>query len=270
MAGTQTESTLDLAFLRSALGAVADAWTITAVAECDSSNTRLMALAESGAADNSVWVADRQTAGRGRRGRIWHSSGDTGLTFSLLRRFPADSEAPAALSLVTGIAVARALDALGATDITLKWPNDVLHHGRKLAGILIELQPGDLRSAVIGIGLNLRLPPDLPSEVAENATALDRTLPGIRRETVLAALLLELSSVHARYMREGFSGLREEWCCRDAYAGKAVELVSEGGHQSGICRGVHSDGALLLEQGTQLIRIIAGEVSLRRQAGAPP
>lgn len=267
MAGALTESTLDPALLRSALGAAADAWTITAVAECDSSNTRLMALAESGAADNSVWVADRQTAGRGRRGRIWHSSGDTGLTFSLLKRFPPDSEAPVALSLVTGIAVAKALETLGAP-IALKWPNDVLHHGRKLAGILIELQPGNVRSAVIGIGLNLGLPPDLPSDVANNAAALDRTLPGIRRETVLAALLLELSRTYARYVREGFAGLREDWCQRDAYAGQSVELSGEGERQSGICRGVDIDGALLLEQGTQRTRIMAGEVSLRPRVEA--
>ena len=105
--------------------------------------------------------------------------------------------------------------------------------------------------------------PDLPSDVADNAAALDRTLPGIRRETVLAALLLELSRTYARYVREGFAGLREDWCQRDAYAGHSVELVGEGERQSGICRGVDIDGALLLEQGTQRTRIIAGEISLR-------
>lgn len=270
MSGADVPSSLDLASVRTALGSETEYYSIVALAECDSTNSRLMAAAEAGANDGSVLVTDRQTAGRGRRGRTWHSSPDDSLTFSLLRRFPRDSEAPAALALVAGLAVARALDTLGLRKVTLKWPNDVLHEGGKLAGILIELQPGDLRSAVIGIGINLRLPPDLPEEVARLAATLDHQLPDIRRETVLGAVLHALSFVLRTYERHGFGALRAEWNVRDAYAGRLVEVRGENFRRSGICRGADSDGALLLEAGSATVRVIAGEVSLRTPGSGVP
>jgi BirA family biotin operon repressor/biotin-[acetyl-CoA-carboxylase] ligase len=273
MAETPARALLDPSVVTHALGDHANVYRISALAECDSTNTRLMAAAEAGASGGSVLVADRQTAGRGRRGRIWHSSPEDSLTFSVLWRFPASSEAPAALSLVTGLAVATALETLGAPAIALKWPNDVLHDGRKLAGILIELQPGDLRSTVIGIGLNLRLPDGLPEEVASTATALDRVCSGaggknLQREIVLAAILGQLADTFAYYSREGFAALRAAWCKRDAYAHRPVVVIGERSRQSGICVGVDNDGALLLQGPDGNTRIIAGELSLRDGTGA--
>lgn len=274
MAETPAHASLDPSAVTRALGDRAGVYRITALAECDSSNTRLMAAAEAGAPSGSVLVADRQTAGRGRRGRTWHSSPEDSLTFSVLWRFPTDSQAPAALSLVTGLAVATALETLGARHIALKWPNDLLHDGRKLAGILIELQPGDLRSTVIGIGLNLRLPDNLPEEVAATATALDRVCPAVRgqnmrREIVLAAILDQLADTFVRYTQEGFAALRAAWCARDAYAGRPADILGEQSRQSGICVGVDNDGALLLQGPDGTTRIIAGELSLRAGTGAP-
>lgn len=273
MADTPARASLDPSAVSHALGDCASMYRITALAECDSTNTQLMAAAEAGAPSGSVLVADRQTAGRGRRGRTWHASPEDSLTFSVLWRFPADSQAPVALSLVTGLAVAAALETLGARHIALKWPNDVLHDGRKLAGILIELQPGDLRSTVIGIGLNLRLPDNLPEAVAATATALDRACSGVprqsgRHEIVLAAILDQLADTFVRYTQTGFTALRAAWCARDAYAGRPVDILGEQSRQSGICAGVDNDGALLLQGPDGTTRIIAGELSLRAGTGA--
>ena len=125
-----------------------------------SSNTVLLQRAALGAASGSVLAVEWQSAGRGRLGRVWHSGLGSALTFSLLWRFEFGLSALSGLSLAVGVAMMRALEKIGVSDIGLKWPNDVLTKSGKLAGILIEAQ-GDMLGpslVVIGIGMNLRLP----------------------------------------------------------------------------------------------------------------
>jgi BirA family biotin operon repressor/biotin-[acetyl-CoA-carboxylase] ligase len=168
-----------------------------------------------------------------------------------------------------GVAVARALEGLGASGIRLKWPNDVLlvdadGAAAKLAGVLVELASDRRGSqAVIGIGLNLGPPPEgLPLPAAGLDSALPR-LPD--RHEVLAALLGELAGVLAAFAAEGFAGLKAEWLRRHAWQDQAVVIAGEGGEAAaGICRGVDDDGALLLETAAGLERVYAGDVSLRR------
>jgi BirA family biotin operon repressor/biotin-[acetyl-CoA-carboxylase] ligase len=224
-----------------------------------------MAAAEAGAPSGTVLVAERQTAGRGRRGRSWFSAPGDSLTFSVLWRFAVTSAAPAALSLAVGLAVARACEELGGTGVGLKWPNDLLHDGRKLAGILIELVPADPRAAVIGIGLNLRLPADLPDELGASAAALDQFLPTVPMpERVLAQLLQSLATTLDVYAEHGFAALRQDWLARDAYRGRPVRILSEfGADRHGLCAGIDADGALLLDTAAGRERLISGEISLR-------
>jgi BirA family biotin operon repressor/biotin-[acetyl-CoA-carboxylase] ligase len=210
-----------------------------------------------------VLLADCQTAGRGRRGRSWYSTPQDSLTFSLLWRFPAQSSAPAALSLAVGVALARGLENLGAAGVRLKWPNDVLHNERKLAGVLVELLPGEIRSAVIGIGLNLRLPPGLPDELARTALGLDKLIPPTPREVVLAALLGALAATLDTYASGGFRALRAQWLSRHAYQDRMVRVASDNDAEHGLCLGVDDEGALLLSTPSGARRIIGGEVSLR-------
>lgn len=227
---------------------------------CDSTNSVLLARAESGAASGSVVATELQTAGRGRRGRSWISAPGDSLTFSLLWRF-APGTAPAGLSLAVGLAVARALTLLGVADVMLKWPNDILLGGRKLGGILIELVPGATHAAVIGIGINLRLPDAMPEEVRSSAAALG---PGIEANRLLAAVLQELRKVLEEFAGGGFAPLREEWQVRHAWQDAPVKLLSDfAAAQEGICRGVDVDGALLLEANGRVERVLSGEVSLR-------
>ena len=157
------------------------------------------------------------------------------LTFSLLWRFAAESPAPEALSLAVGLGLQRALAASGVT-AAVKWPNDILCKGRKLAGVLIEVQPGDIKSAIIGIGINLCLPPDMPAAIASNAIALDEVLPQPpTRERLLAVLLAHLAATLQRYQIEGFAGLRDEWQARHAYHGSEVRISGGGEDVDGIC-----------------------------------
>lgn len=260
-----SHSTLDLSAVIAALGGTACRFDIDALASCDSSNSRLLARAESGAPSGTVLVADQQTAGRGRRGRTWHGSPGDSLTFSLLWRFPPESSAPTALSLTVGLALARAMTGLGAADVRLKWPNDLLCHGRKLGGILIELQPGALRTAIIGIGINLHLPHDLPQEVA--ATAISLAEGGAvtpTRAIVLAACLQHLCAVLDDYAANGFAPLQNEWQAKHAWQGEQVVISGASESMQGICRGVDTEGGLLLETASGLRRIVSGDVSLRR------
>jgi BirA family biotin operon repressor/biotin-[acetyl-CoA-carboxylase] ligase len=257
-----SSSAFDISACAAALGADADAFQLKVLAECDSTNTQLMRLAAAGAPSATVIVADRQSAGRGRRGRVWISSPLHSLTFSLLWRFAAESSAPEALSLAVGLGLQRAFAASGVMT-AVKWPNDILCQGRKLAGVLIEVQPGDIKSAIIGIGINLSLPLDMPPEIAHNAIALDAVLPQLpTRERLLAVLLVQLAATLQRYQIEGFAGLRDEWQARHAFHGSHVR-ISGGEEIDGICSGVTERGELLIKtaEGTQ--RVITGDVSLR-------
>ena len=256
---------LDIADIAAALGDLARRFDVDILAECDSTNARLLALAEAGAAAGSVLVAERQTAGRGRRGRAWLSASGDSLTFSLLWRFRPNLPL-SGLSLAVGVALARALESLGIHGIALKWPNDVLLNGRKLAGVLIEIAPGTRPEAVvIGVGMNLRLPREMPEAIRQSAAALAEA--GIAWETasiLLARLLAALHEVLQSFAAEGFASLREEWLMRHAYAGQMVHLLSDFAPPlQGRCLGVDRDGALLLETSAGLQRIVSGEVSLR-------
>lgn len=225
------------------------------LAECDSTNLQLQALAKNGAPTGSLLLAERQTAGRGRRGRSWYQ-GEQSLAFSLLWRLP-DDRPPSGLSLAVGLAIAEALPVSAA----LKWPNDVLLDGRKVAGILIE-SAGSQRF-VIGIGINLGSTETLPAEISSIAQGI----PADDRTQVLADVLNRLVTVLDEFSAHGFAPLQARWQTRHAYQDLAVNLFfSEGGEPvQGVCRGVDANGELLLETATCIQTIASGEVSLRLQ-----
>lgn len=245
------------------LGSAARRFDIDVLASCDSTNAVLLGRAEAGAPSGTVVIAEEQTAGRGRRGRTWFASPGDSLTFSLLWRF-APGTAPAGLSLAVGVAVARALQKVGAGDTALKWPNDILKEGRKLGGILVELVPGAPHAAVIGIGINLRLPAAMPDDVRAASAALHSNGDAPDATEVVAALLVELLATLEAFSAHGFAAIRPEWMARHAFPTARVSLSTDfGPPREGICRGVDTDGALLLEVDGRIERILSGEVSLR-------
>jgi len=253
----------DLAAIARALGEEARRFDVDRLAVCDSTNAVLLARAEAGAPSGTVVVAETQTAGRGRRNRAWLSAPGDSLTFSLLWRF-APATAPVGLSLAVGVALAEALSKVGAGETALKWPNDLLKDGKKLGGILVELVPGTPHAAVIGIGLNLRLPAGMPAELRATSAALG--IAG-NPNRLLAALLTELRAVLETFAGAGFAPLRAAWMARHAFQDAPVTLLSDfAPPRVGVCRGVDDDGALCFESAGRVERILSGEISLR---GAP-
>jgi BirA family biotin operon repressor/biotin-[acetyl-CoA-carboxylase] ligase len=231
-------------------------FTVEILPEIDSTNTELMRRARAGQPEPILLVAERQTAGRGRLGRDWQSDTDAGrstLTFSLgLPLRPADWSG---LSLAVGLSVVQSLHA----SLQLKWPNDVWLDERKLAGILIETTSvGDLRYAVIGIGVNLL--PRSADGLRTPPAALVEVLPQADAPSTLEAILLPLVRAVLAFEQQGFGELRSAFHARDLLYGREV-VCTDG--STGTARGVDASGALLVHTASGLQKISSAEVSVR-------
>ena len=264
---------IDLVLLKARLAEVAGRFDVDALDACDSTSSELLRRADAGVPAGTVIVADRQLAGRGRRGRQWQSAPESSLTFSVLWRFPGNMARLGGLSLAVGVALVRALEGLGARGVGLKWPNDLLlvtaEGQAKVAGVLVELA-SDRRGcqAVIGIGLNLLQPSgELPQPAAGLAQA---GLPGVDRHLLLATILRELADVLDHFAADGFAALRPQWQQRHVWQGQLVRILGEAEPPLvGTCLGVDEDGALLLDTAAGRQRIYSGDVSLRPAISTP-
>lgn len=258
---------LDAVAVRAQLGAHARHFRLELLDACASTNTLLLERARGGAPSGSVIACELQSAGRGRRGNSWQSGLGGSLTFSLLWRFAQGAAGLSGLSLAAGVAVARALASSGVSEVQLKWPNDLLHAGRKFGGILIDLHGDgpDSTAAVIGIGLNVRLHTTLRDAITQAVTdvaSISGHVP--QRNRLLAATLIELAQMLDQFAGHGFAPLRQEWIARHAHQGKPVTLSSgDGNTVAGRAAGVAEDGALLLETARGVERFVSGELSLR-------
>jgi BirA family transcriptional regulator, biotin operon repressor / biotin---[acetyl-CoA-carboxylase] ligase len=235
-------------------------FTIEILPQLDSTNTELMRRARAGQTEPTLLVAERQTAGRGRLGRDWHSDTQEGLatlTFSLgLPLQPADWSG---LSLAVGLSVAQSLHPA----LQLKWPNDIWLDERKLAGILIETTSvGDVRFCVIGIGINL-LPRD-STGLRTPAAALQELLAQADGPSTLQTVVLPLVRAVQGFEAQGFAGLRAGFHARDLLYGREV-ICTDG--TVGIARGVDAGGALLVHTDHGLQKISSAEVSVRPVPG---
>jgi BirA family biotin operon repressor/biotin-[acetyl-CoA-carboxylase] ligase len=223
---------------------------------CDSTNERARELADAGAPSGSVVTASEQSAGRGRRGRRWSAPPGTALLYSAILR-PLDPS-HALLPLAVPLAVCAAIESLAPVECAVKWPNDVWIDERKVAGVLIEAHPPDW--AVIGVGLNLAVPPDaFPRELRWPATSVGHGATG---EAALAALNAGLGE----WVGEGDARVLAEFRRRDALAGRNVAWEGAGSDGSGHGRGdgVDERGNLLVtDDGGDTHALGAGEVTLR-------
>ncbi len=215
----------------------------------DSTNERAKELALAGAPHGTLVTADEQTAGRGRDGRVWTAPPRTALLMSLVLR-----ELEPVLPLTAAVAICSALPVTCA----IKWPNDVWHDSRKLAGILVEGRPQE-GWAVLGIGLNVSTT-DFPGDLRETATSLRLAGSDAAADTVLARLLDEL----ARWLRAPAADVLSAWRRRDALLGRPVRW--EGGE--GLAAGIDESGALLVDTGAGRVALDAGEVHLHRPANS--
>jgi BirA family biotin operon repressor/biotin-[acetyl-CoA-carboxylase] ligase len=237
--------------------------------ETGSTNDVIEKLARDGAKEGVVVFAETQTKGRGRLGRKWISPAGKGLWFSVLLRPDLRPQAATQMTVATATALAR--DIPNQTTLTpeIKWPNDILIGGKKIAGILTELSAelDHIKYIIIGIGVDVNLSAtDLPPEVRKLATSLKiesgQTVP---RADLAAAILQELDKDYARICAGGFEALADEWeeqCCT---LGRNVTIHVGDRQLSGRAESLDADGALLLRtQHGHLERIIGGDVTLEK------
>lgn len=260
---------LDAESIKAALGAAADHFSIEVVSSIDSTNAALL-RAPADAPHRHCLVAETQLAGRGRRGRVWQSILGGSLTCSIRWRFNQGIAALAGLSLAVGVSLLRTLQQADVPGIQLKWPNDVLWQYRKLAGILIEVQ-GDVTGpsvAIIGIGINIKLPAAFREQIDQAVTDLSEIQGSpIARNKLLAALLLNLNNVMQEFELSGLNKLREEWQAAHAYSNKPVRVLMANGHDlTGTVTGLGVNGELLLQTADdKQIAVNSGEVFLTRK-----
>jgi len=238
---------------------------ITIVDQTESTNRDVMAEADQGAKEGLVIFAHKQSAGRGRLGRRWHTVSDA-LACSLLLRPELPPEQVPQLSLLTAVALHDALSSY-SEDIRIKWPNDILHKGAKLAGILTEMraEPGRVHAVVLGFGINMTSPVDgWPADITQQATDLS-TISGrnISRLDVAAAVLNALDFWYDIYLTKGFAPVHAAWWRAHAASGQPVRVFDGRNYIDGIAAALDDDGALLLQTSSGTQRIIAGDLELQ-------
>lgn len=266
----QAVTLLNHADIVSAVGASQGVFHLEVLPEVDSTNTHLMRASAQGAPHLSVAVAELQTQGKGRRGRVWVSQLGASLTFSLLWRFQCGAAALSGLSLAVGVALVRGLTRMGVPDVQLKWPNDVLIQGKKLAGILIELQ-GDMEgpsAAVIGVGINMQLSAETKSQIDQPVVdVLTVCGQAVNPNALLGVLLVEMHKAIQLFEQQGFAALKAEWTDWHAYQAQAVRMLMPNGNViEGVVQDVAEDGVLLVQTADGLKPFNAGEISLRGAA----
>ncbi len=233
---------------------------IIARASVGSTNDEAWTACAAGAPDGTVVVADMQTAGRGRLGRRWHTEPGRSLAISVLLCQGCEAAGLALLPLAAGLAVAEALEALGA-EPALKWPNDVLLGGRKAAGVLCETRRG---AAVVGAGVNLgQTEADFPAELSGIATSLALAGIAAAREDVAAGFLDALEARWDALRQDGPAALLEAWRARADFWDRIVTVRTGTGELRGLARGLDETGALrlaLADGGETAVR--AGDLDL--------
>lgn len=239
----------------------------------DSTNSYAKKLAEQGEPEGTLVVAERQTAGRGRRGRNWESPSGTNVFMTLLLRPKLHPAQVSGITLLSALALAKAIIEVVSVDVEIKWPNDVVIAKRKICGILTEMSSEEnfIHYAVVGIGINVNQE-DFPEELKEKASSIYLETGEKLNRCALAARTVELFGEYYRqYEREGnlasfveeYNGLlaNRDREVRVHYG--MVEDVSSENTQVGIARGIDEDGALLVEIDGDEKRILSGEVSVR-------
>ena len=270
--GYQLQQPLELLDTAALLGALPDAvssridtldiaWTVV------STNTELLRCSapERG---SRVLLAERQTGGRGRRGRDWASPLAAHIYLSVLRGFAGGLSRLGGLSLVAGVAVAEALREQGVAGVGLKWPNDIVVNGHKLGGLLVE-GGGEFAGparAVIGLGINVRMPPAFAAQITQPWTDLGQLLgTSVSRNAVVARVLAHLLPALETFEQKGLAPFLVRYAALDALAGRAVRVEDGGTWFEGDALGLAEDGALRVRiEGVERC-FHAGEVSVRAQ-----
>lgn len=232
----------------------------------DSTNQYLLEKMDS-LQSGDACVAEYQQAGRGRRGRQWFSPFGSNLYLSMYWRLDQGPMAAMGLSLVIGIVIAEVLRSLGASEVRVKWPNDLYLNDRKLAGILVELtgKTGDAAQLVIGAGINLAMRTPDAAIVNQGWINLQEAGVNVDRNTLTARLINTMRESLPLFEREGLAPFIQRWSELDNFINRPVKLLIGDKEIFGIARGIDQQGGLILEQDGIKKSWVGGEISLRPQ-----
>ncbi|TET65647.1 biotin--[acetyl-CoA-carboxylase] ligase [Candidatus Bathyarchaeota archaeon] len=254
--------------LQNGLGARSFGRTIFYSSNVDSTNKWAKELAMYGACEGTVVIAETQTMGTGRLGRQWFSP-TGGLWFSLILRPNLCPAETIQLTFVSGLAVTRVLREMFGLKAETKWPNDVLVKGRKICGILAEMNTTgeNVNFVVVGVGVNANCSVEklFPEQLKKVATSIENELGRkVQLEELFKALLEQLENLYELFINEGFDPIREEWKKYASFLGRRVKITSQTREVSGLALEIDHDGALVLrlEDGTEK-RFFIGDVSLQ-------
>ncbi len=232
-----------------------------------SSNKELRKLADAGAAEGAVVVTESQVSGHGRLNRGWYSPHAKGLWFSLLLRPSFVPQEAPKCTLMAAVALTKAFHELGLSEAGIKWPNDILVHGRKLVGILTEMNGSmeQIDYIIMGIGINTGSTKDeFPEDIREIATSFAMEGVDVDRCQALALILKHLEDQYQKVLKEGFASTLEEWKKLSVTINQDVEVRAPGNTYEGLALDLDQDGNLLVKTKTgQIERIVAGDVSIR-------
>lgn len=247
-------------------------WRVRYYDSLPSTQIKAADLVTTGEPTGTVVIADCQTAGRGRLGRSWHSPAGLNLYLSVILRTRLAPSMYPQISLVAGVAATEALESFAPGLVALKWPNDLWLGGKKTGGILAETagtQSTADAAVLLGIGINVNLDRDqmTPDIVARATSVRIATGKPCNRIALAAALFERLNRRLGELEQSGFGSIRPLWERYSALTGKRVTVINGSERQTGVVKGIDSDGALLLDGEGGPERIIAGDVSLEGAYG---
>ncbi|WP_078553302.1 biotin--[acetyl-CoA-carboxylase] ligase [Bacillus alkalicellulosilyticus] len=208
-------------------------------------------LAQEGAVEGHVVIADEQTKGKGRMGREWHSPHGSSISLSIILRPKIPPQKAPQLTLLAAVSVVRGIKQTTGIDCDIKWPNDLLINGKKVVGILTEMQsePDYIHSVIIGIGINVNhQEKHFSPDIKEIATSLAiEKKEEISRATLLRHIFSELEILYEDYIEHGFTTVKSLWECHAISLGKRIKARTMTGTLSGVAKGITDEGVLLLE-----------------------
>jgi BirA family biotin operon repressor/biotin-[acetyl-CoA-carboxylase] ligase len=236
----------------------------------DSTSDHLLQQSAPDSGRAQVCLAEYQSAGRGRRGRQWFAPVGSGICLSVAWTFAASPANLSCLGLATGVGVLRALHKAGVPSAQLKWPNDIVVNGGKLAGILIDVrgEAGGPLQVVAGVGVNYRVNMRTEQAITESggikpASLLASGAAVAGRNATAALLAEEISAVMSSYVANGFTSYAEEWNASDCLAGRVIEAQSDGEVLTGTAQGIAEDGRLKLQVDGKLHHLVTGDITIR-------
>ncbi len=230
----------------------------------DSTNQYMMAQLERWQKGECL-LAETQTAGRGRRGRHWHSPFGSQFIMSMYWRLDDGPSAAMGLSLAIGVAVVQALESVGYRDLSLKWPNDIYMARRKLAGILVEMSAavGGICHLVIGVGVNLNLPDAVIAQLDQPCAHLAEQPVVVERNQLSATIIQALRNALTLFEQQGLTAFLTEWNRLDIFMQQPVKVLLGNQVIHGIYCGIDGQGNMLLQDHEGMHKFVGGEISLR-------